>query len=151
MCIRSFFGRLIQANLSFIELVRRFQITDEQSDKIRACDVCHGYSYWLRVRCRGLTRHKLSHGSGERKWQLLEATYLRLTHGATPKGKESCSPWKHTSYAGHPRERRRLSRWLQRLVRRFHLCSGEKHVDSDRALPTGVCLLSKSRPRGERS
>src|SRR5437773_11427459 len=39
----------------------------------------------------------------------------------------------------------------QRLVRRFHLCSGEKHADSDRALPTGVCLLSISRPPGERS
>jgi hypothetical protein len=25
------------------------------------------------VRGMGLTRHKLSHGSGERKWQLLEA------------------------------------------------------------------------------
>src|SRR5205823_10157628 len=45
-----------------------------------------------------LTKHKLSHGSGERKWG---------------------SSWKHTSYAGHPRERRRLSRWLQRLVRSF--------------------------------
>src|SRR5205085_4497798 len=36
-------------------------------------------------------------------------------------------------------------------IRRFHLCSGEKHADSDRALPTGVCLLSISRPPGERS
>src|SRR5436190_8577052 len=67
------------------------------------------------------------------------------------RGTQSGSSWKHTSYAGHPRERRCLSRWLQRLVRRFHLCSGEKHVDSDRALPTGVCLLSISRPPGERS
>jgi hypothetical protein len=40
---------------------------------------------------------------------------------------------------------------LDSLVRRFHLCSGEKHVDSDRALPTGVCLLSISRPPDERS
>src|SRR6266513_6165252 len=47
------------------------------------------------------------------------------------------------------KKQRRLSRWLHRLVRRFHLCSGEKHVDSDRALPTGVCLLSISRPTGE--
>jgi hypothetical protein len=31
------------------------------------------------MRFKGLTRHKLSHGSGERKWQLV----------------------KHTSYAGH--------------------------------------------------
>src|SRR5205823_5718916 len=60
-------------------------------------------------------------------------------------------PLNHTSYAGHPRERRGLSRWLQRLVRRFHLCTGEKPVDSDRALPTGVCLLSISRPPGKMS
>ena len=38
---------------------------------------------------------------------------------------------------------------VDRLVRRFHLCSGEKHADSDRALPTGVCLLSISPPPGE--
>src|SRR6266550_6776485 len=44
------------------------------------------------------------------------------------------------------KKQRRLSRWLHRLVRRFHLCSGEKHADSDRALPAGVCLLSISRP-----
>ena len=46
---------------------------------------------------------------------------------------------------------RAVSGSLQRLIRRFHLCSGEKHADSDRALPTGVCLLSISRPPGETS
>src|SRR6266550_8048607 len=45
----------------------------------------------------------------------------------------------------------RASGWLHRMVRRFHLYSGEKHADSDRALPTVVCLLSISRPPGESS
>src|SRR2546430_1898887 len=76
---------------------------------------------------------------------------LTSSSSFTAQGNASGSSWKHTSYAGHPRERRRLSHWLQRLVRRFHLCSGEKHADSDRALPTGVCLLSISRRPGERS
>ena len=40
---------------------------------------------------------------------------------------------------------------LQRLVGPFHLCSGEKRVESDRAVPTGVCLLSISRPSEEKS
>ena len=59
--------------------------------------------------------------------------HLTRISSATAQGNANGSSWKHTSYARHPRERRRLSRWLQRQVRRFHLCSGEKHADSDRA------------------
>src|SRR5438552_10890648 len=38
--------------------------------------------------------------------------YQRDTSSATAQGNASGSSWKHTSYAKHPRERRRLSRWL---------------------------------------
>ncbi len=44
----------------------------------------------------------------------------------------------------------RMLSGLPRLVRRVRLCSGEKQADSDPALPTGVCLLSISRPPVER-
>src|SRR5438094_3680726 len=41
VCIRALFGRLIQADLFFVEFVRPFQIADEQRDEIGTRNVCH--------------------------------------------------------------------------------------------------------------
>jgi hypothetical protein len=103
----------------------------------------------LHARCIGLTRH--NHAALQ---QTISWAHNGCTSGSVRSATASPVKLSMTQEAWMANTKRTdvtLSRGSLHVVRRFHLCSGEKHADSDRALPTGVCLLSISPPPGERS